>query len=367
MKLTHSILKKLIKEQLLKLQEQADTQVACEGRGGEWTPLVGAGEQGYCSVAVATGQGGQSSPPTEDWESGIKFGQTPTQAVTDCVNRYGKGKWKKYLAGCRKHVTEEGGNLQSYRQKMGWTKSRKGKAGKVDPGRSREKTRLGRKGDKILRKNGFKGFDDFYEQLRKHDLTKLLGPSKEDRKWGGAHNMAMIELKKAKEEAKTAERDEGTATDLARAKKDAKQLYIAMKGAGTDEEAIEAAMNSATEYGIPLLYDVFNKELQKVGKEGTLVSWLRKDAGPGKDNLPFWADKVESQVRAKKEAEEALPGEEAEEEMGEEEIEDYSDEEKAAMKKAGVRFDENTTHSSFSKHQKLFENWNRYVKSIEED
>ena len=166
--------------------------------------------------------------------------------------------------------------------------------------------------------------------------------------------MAMIKLKKAKEKAEITGREEDTAADLARAKKDA-------------VKAIEAAMNSATEYGIPLLYDVFNKELQKVGKEGTLVTWLRKDAGPGKDNLPFWADKIESQVRAKKEAEEALPGEEAEEEMGEEEIEDYTDEEKAAMKQAGVRFNENATYSSFAKHQKLFENWNRYVKSIEKD
>ena len=143
--------------------------------------------------------------------------------------------------------------------------------------------------------------------------------------------MAMIKLKKAKEKAEITGREEDTAADLARAKKDAV------------------------------------KELQKVGKEGTLVTWLRKDAGPGKDNLPFWADKIESQVRAKKEAEEALPGEEAEEEMGEEEIEDYTDEEKAAMKQAGVRFNENATYSSFAKHQKLFENWNRYVKSIEKD
>ena len=29
--------------------------------------------------------------------------------------------------------------------------------------------------------------------------------------------------------------------------------------------------------------------------------------------------------------------------------------------------EENATYSSFSEHQKLFENWNRYVKSIEED
>jgi hypothetical protein len=382
MKLTHSILKNLIKEQLAALQ---DTQAACKGRGGEWTPIVGEGEQGYCSVAIERKEVPTTPPPagapaTEDKVKVEEYGK--------CKKRY-KGRLKKYRTGCLRHVAD-GGDLQGYRQKMGWTKAGKTQPGKGAPGRSRERTRLGRKGDRILRKKGIEGFDDFYNSLEEHNLMHILnkhgGP---DRKWGPAHGAALDALLEAEQQegedvADTEKKEaEGKVIDDHHKKlalDAAKKIFQLIDGATYPSEKKEAhaVIKDLEEKGVDLakLYDAYSNHLKFIDdpdQDENLVQWLKSD------DMNNDARKVADAVRARKEKEAAKPkpswkekqkakaASGAEEEMGEEEIGDHTDEEKAAMKKAGVRFNENTTHSSFSKHQKLFENWNRYVSSIEED
>jgi hypothetical protein len=389
MKLTHSILKNLIKEQLAALQ---DTQAACKGRGGEWTPIVGEGEQGYCSVVIG---GGQSSPPTEE-PLGSDRSREDVKETTACKKRY-KGKWINYLEGCLQHVAK-GGDLQGYRQKMGWAKPQKradraeaaaGGPGAPQPKR-REKTRLGRKGDRILRKKGIEGFDDFYNSLEEHNLMHILnkhgGP---DRKWGPAHGAALDALLEAEQQegedvADTEKKEaEGKVIDDHHKKlalDAAKKIFQLIDGATYPSEKKEAhaVIKDLEEKGVDLakLYDAYSNHLKFIDdpdQDENLVQWLKSD------DMNNDARKVADAVRARKEKEAAKPkpswkekqkakaASGAEEEMGEEEIGDHTDEEKAAMKKAGVRFNKNTTHSSFAKHQKLFENWNRYVSSIEED
>jgi len=234
--------------------------------------------------------------------------------------------------------------------------------------------RLTRKGEAILKKNGFEGFDDFYEQLRKHDLTKLLGPTKEDRKWGGAHQIAMEELKNT-EKAKDAEvfkkqedEEKGApgsqagekAHSVKLARRDAIALYKELKGwgSGDAEEVLARAKDGP---GLAALYDAYALELvkQKDTGDGDLVKWL---VGDGRKE---WALRGRMAVKTSKEraAEETpISGElDADDLAYKAKLEAEQEEEDTG------ELEENATYSSFSEHQKLFENWNRYVKSIEED
>jgi hypothetical protein len=51
---------------------------------------------------------------------------------------------------------------------------------------------------------------------------------------------------------------------------------------------------------------------------------------------------------------------------GELDPEDLEAEQEAEEPEETAELEENATYSSFSEHQKLFENWNRYVKSVNE-
>jgi len=249
-----------------------------------------------------------------------------------------------------------------------------GEQGPAVPASRRGPHRLTRKGEAILKKHGFGGFDDFYAQLKEHGLMEILGPSGPDKKWGKAHALAMEELKNT-EKAKDAEvfkkqEDEekgapgSQAADKAHSVKlagrDAVALYKELKGwgSGDAEEVLARAKDGP---GLAALYDAYAHVLVKKKDTGAgdLVKWLVDDG------LKEWALRVRTAVKTRKEraAEETpISGElDADDLAYKAKLEAEQEEEDTG------ELEENATYSSFSEHQKLFENWNRYVKSIEED
>jgi len=375
MKLTHSILKNLIKEELQNLLQEAPA--AAENK-----ELQDA--KSALKAWQANLEAGEASP----------FGMNPgndtakkeiarwTKTIADLEAKIGQGT----AQGTSGEGFPTAPSLSSPLTTPSGVPPRPGKPGKFDDpehpplrvsktnrhrrGRSH---RLTRKGEAILKKNGFEGFDDFYEQLRKHDLTKLLGPTKEDRKWGGAHQIAMEELKNT-EKAKDAEvfkkqEDEekgapgSQAADKAHSVKlagrDAIALYKELKGwgSGDAEEVLARAKDGP---GLAALYDAYALELvkQKDTGDGDLVKWLVGDG------LKEWALRVRMAVKTRKErAAEETPI------SGELDADDlaYKAKLEAEQEEDTGELEENATYSSFSEHQKLFENWNRYVKSTNED
>ena len=380
MKLTHSILKNLIKEELQNLLQEAPG--AAENKelqdAKKALKMWQANLSGAMSAPVTAFGPGKTAVDNANKEIARL-----TKTIADLEAKIGQGTSGEGFPtapSLSSPLTTPSGDLPDL-------PPRPGKPGKFDdpehPPLRVSKTnrhrrgrghRLTRKGEAILKKNGFEGFDDFYEQLRKHDLTKLLGPTKEDRKWGGAHQIAMEELKNT-EKAKDAEvfkkqEDEekgapgSQAADKAHSVKlagrDAVALYKELKGwgSGDAEEVLARAKDGP---GLAALYDAYAHVLVKKKDTGAgdLVKWLVDDG------LKEWALRVRTAVKTRKEraAEETpISGElDADDLAYKAKLEAEQEEEDTG------ELEENATYSSFSEHQKLFENWNRYVKSTNED
>jgi hypothetical protein len=153
-------------------------------------------------------------------------------------------------------------------------------------------------------------------------------------------------------------------------------LYKAMKGMGTDEDAINSILtDTLNKNNAQAVYDAYNSllKVKQDTDDGDLMQWLLDDgmtpwaqklkqvlgtaaAAPAKEEAPKTPEKEEepggpvgkgglsvSSLGLTPTAQQLAPG---------------------AFKKPA--FQESTTYSSFSEHQKLFENWNRYLESTEE-
>ena len=219
--------------------------------------------------------------------------------------------------------------------------------------RQRRRLKLRKKGLKILQDYGYKNYKDFYTQLEDAGLTSKLGRSGPDKTWGKKHQIALDDLQQAKRdksfktsEEKWAKGRAKKADDetIARMKKqDAENLYRAIKGGGTDEDAVDQALNSARDgYGLAKASDAFIRVLkdQNDTDDGGLVDWLKSDG------LDVWADRVEQALKDR-----AMDKREKESAKGEYDDQDDSGE-----------LEENATYSSFPKQEKLFERWNRFLK-----
>jgi len=270
-----------------------------------------------------------------------------------------------------------------------WVGSR-GWIAKLNRANRREKRggrqhRLTRKGLKILAKEGYKDFDDFYADLDKHNLMGILEKhGGADKKWGDMHAMALEKVKEAEkqageEEAARAEDQEKKGAEekliddhhKKLARDAAQKIYQLIKGATWPSEKKEAhaVIKDLEGKGIDLanLYDAFSTHLSFEGDSDAdedLIQWLQGD-GMNSD-----ARKVAAAVRARKEreaAKEAAKPKPSWKEKQRREAEARAADDAAAESGDPHNLEENTVYSSYSDSNKLFESWKRFTKSTKED
>ena len=160
------------------------------------------------------------------------------------------------------------------------------------------------------------------------------------------------------------------AGDPQAAQKAALGLYKAMKGMGTDEDAINSILtDTLNKNNAQAVYDAYNSllKVKQDTDDGDLMQWLLDDG------MTPWAQKLKQVLGTGKAAEPAPatpPTEKkppaAEEKPGGTIPTGTGLTVPSQVPTAQSMIKENTTYSSFSEHQKLFENWNRYLESTEE-
>jgi hypothetical protein len=146
------------------------------------------------------------------------------------------------------------------------------------------------------------------------------------------------------------------AQSLAMALETAQTLFGAMRGWGTDEDAINIALtNSMDGEGLPAVYDAYDQILQQAVRmgiadadDGDLVQWLQDDG------MDEWAMRVGTANQEQRRALGAMAQERAVKGVG-----------GAALAKA-AELKERSIYSSYPDQHKLFENWNKFVKSTKE-
>ena len=266
----------------------------------------------------------------------------------------------------------------------GWTAKLK-RAFRRREKRGGRQHRLTRKGLKILAKEGYKDFDDFYADLDKHNLMGILEKhGGADKKWGDMHAMALEKVKEAEkqageEEAARAEDQEKKGAEekliddhhKKLARDAAQKIYQLIKGATWPSEKKEAhaVIKDLEGKGIDLanLYDAFSTHLSFEGDSDAdedLIQWLQGD-GMNSD-----ARKVAAAVRARKEkeaAKEAAKPKPSWKEKQRREAEARAADDAAAESGDPHNLEENTVYSSYSDSNKLFESWKRFTKSTKED
>jgi len=153
----------------------------------------------------------------------------------------------------------------------------------------------------------------------------------------------------------------------AKALASAQTLFGAMRGWGTDEAAINMALtNAAGEEGLPEVYDAYDEILQQAirmgianADDGDLTQWLKDDG------MDEWATQVAQANIVRRRSLAGKAAEAARTAAGEAAIKKPVSGPRTAADVAGA-LQEQTTYSSYPDQHKLFENWNKFVKSTKE-
>jgi hypothetical protein len=147
----------------------------------------------------------------------------------------------------------------------------------------------------------------------------------------------------------------------AKALASAQTLFGAMRGWGTDEAAINMALTSASgEEGLPEVYDAYDEILQQAirmgiadANDGDLTQWLKDDG------MDEWATQVAQANITRRRSLAGSAAEAARTAAGEAAS-------VGGAAKTAAALQERTTYSSYPDQHKLFENWNKFVKSTKE-
>jgi len=188
---------------------------------------------------------------------------------------------------------------------------------------------------------------------------------KKKREEAEAENEAVDAAKN--ELAKMAAEQQWTAEQAAlkaKALASAQTLFGAMRGWGTDEAAINMALTSAAgEEGLPEVYDAYDEILQQAirmgiadADDGDLTQWLKDDG------MDEWATQVAQANIVRRRSLAGSAAEAARAAAGEAALVGGA----AKAGAAAAALQERTTYSSYPDQNKLFENWNKFVKSTKE-
>jgi hypothetical protein len=197
---------------------------------------------------------------------------------------------------------------------------------------------------------------------KKDEKKQPKKKKKKKREEAEAENEAVDAAKN--ELAKMAAEQQWTAEQAAvkaKALASAQTLFGAMRGWGTDEAAINMALTSASgEEGLPEVYDAYDEILQQAirmgiadANDGDLTQWLKDDG------MDEWATQVAQANITRRRSLAGSAAEAARTAAGEAAS-------VGGAAKTAAALQERTTYSSYPDQHKLFENWNKFVKSTKE-